>query len=695
MPNFPRLIGHNYLGPGNPLDAGEPIDSADRVAKIHDEDYGIIEYLQHSASEHFSAVQEADNKAVDNFLKAYSEDNNLWNLVGAAGLNAKAAVEGAIGSIIYPKRMGGTPERRGHKRTNEELLETPRRVVERPHRRLGVTPAPETESSGRVKVIGNRFQKGNLKRAELRLAELEQLPRSAINDKKRMEQVEKVEKLRNEMSQWQRVLHQDREIGDLLQSEQSEIGDDPMGGAGPSQVQAPPEERMDENDAAEMFEPEPNVVVSPTVNEIVLSGPETDMFEPDLLSLGLIGEEAEMAGVSQVLRSNEPVVSGNTVTFSGSRLLYSWGYNFGVQDLEDNNDTATPKTVKQKWLQTPMAYIPVDWVPFYMAPGEYDDLPKQSRIKKVSCKVIPWGSRTSFTTASETSKPATAQHIVTGISGIGLNNEMSWTNRDVTNIDSMVVAASANTNYTTLVKKFWGSKNDFTEIPTCFGAIRGLDTYGGPVVDPQVTSPAADSHGFCFLDRYVNRFDMAYQKGKPCINYEYEPRDGMLKHKNPALQVHRTANGNKIMGSDLQPTSFKSEVNFAKDTTNAQLTQAGIAIDAIIADSSLQYNSCVEKSVAKVNYSMHHPKPQPQLHVGILPVFANTPTSSGIICAAAYWQVDYECVVEMNFGTFVPLANLTRPSIDADRYYISAYLSSSLPLDGSVNGYIPTKQLYA
>ena len=35
MPEL-TLIGYKYLGPGNKLDKGEPVNRADRIAQIHD-----------------------------------------------------------------------------------------------------------------------------------------------------------------------------------------------------------------------------------------------------------------------------------------------------------------------------------------------------------------------------------------------------------------------------------------------------------------------------------------------------------------------------------------------------------------------------------------------------------------------------------------------------------------------------------
>lgn len=722
MPNFPRLINHNYLGPGNPLENGEPVDSADRVAQKHDTRYSEIIESGVSGSDFFEAIRAADTESGQEFLDTYKQDGNLWNLAGAVGLNLKSAVEGSLGKVIYPKSsaMGGTPDRPRKRPASPGENDTPRRPVppERIHRRLNVTPAPANQSSGRLHRIGGQFQSGNLARAQERMERLLAAPNSAKNERLIREQQEKLDRLYAEREQWQRVKQADKEVRQMLagnavspEAEANVLGPDDKGGAGPgSKDQSVLDDpiQIQRNEAYEEMvnyqENRPNILdiaMQEIGNDIGFDDLDmaVDITEADgIFSTGNSEETDEMAGVSQIIRSKPPQLDGNKVIFSGSRLMYSWGYNFGVQDLTDPNDTTNPPTVKQKWLQTPMAYIPVDWVPFYMSKSEFDDLPLQSRIIKVNAKVTPWGSRTSFTTASDTTKPATAQHIVTGICGIGLNTEMSWANRDVTNDDSMTISSSTKFMDTTLIEKFWGKANDFSVIPTCFGAVRSIDSYGGPVVDPQLSLivPPSDTQGFCFLDRHVNRFDMAYQKGKPIINYEYVPKDGLLKRKNPMICRHRTQAGQEIYTADTySDISSKYGARTAQDSTTGQLTATSYSMQNVFDTASkLQYNQIVEKGHLTLSKQLSQGlKPQPQIHCGILPVFANTPTSTGIICAAAFWQIDYECVVELNFGSFLPLQNLLSPSIE--NRYVSDALDDANNLQGSHNGYCIVQKAYS
>ena len=93
MPNL-TLPGFNYLGPGNPLDNGEPTNNADRIARDHD-----IEYSTATSPED---IRRSDRKAIIRFLG----DRDLFGpsiggTIGAIGIGAKYALESVTG-VLYP-----------------------------------------------------------------------------------------------------------------------------------------------------------------------------------------------------------------------------------------------------------------------------------------------------------------------------------------------------------------------------------------------------------------------------------------------------------------------------------------------------------------------------------------------------------------------------------------------------------------
>lgn len=89
--NFP---GHNYLGPGNPVVNGQPVDSDDYIAQIHD--------LEYDSAENPSDIRSADRKAIWNFTKDAFVNHNWHSVVGATGLATKYLVESVVG-VQYPR----------------------------------------------------------------------------------------------------------------------------------------------------------------------------------------------------------------------------------------------------------------------------------------------------------------------------------------------------------------------------------------------------------------------------------------------------------------------------------------------------------------------------------------------------------------------------------------------------------------
>lgn len=88
--NFP---GHNYLGPGNPIHNGVPVDEDDRIAQRHD-----IAYENATSSEH---IRTADRQAIVVFTKDYLFTGNYHSAIGSAGLSLKYLAESIFG-VQYP-----------------------------------------------------------------------------------------------------------------------------------------------------------------------------------------------------------------------------------------------------------------------------------------------------------------------------------------------------------------------------------------------------------------------------------------------------------------------------------------------------------------------------------------------------------------------------------------------------------------
>lgn len=96
MPQF-TYPGHKYLGPGNPLKSGEPVNEADATAERHDWEYEVASKREH--------IYSSDKRAASKFFNTYLLKGGLNNLAGWAGLTSKHIVESALGTVIYPRNL--------------------------------------------------------------------------------------------------------------------------------------------------------------------------------------------------------------------------------------------------------------------------------------------------------------------------------------------------------------------------------------------------------------------------------------------------------------------------------------------------------------------------------------------------------------------------------------------------------------
>lgn len=98
MPQL-TLIGHRYLGPGNPLDNGEPTNTADAIARQHDHEY------HHAVDK--QDIFESDRKAIAAFADDFARNKSIGGLIGAAGLSIKHGVEKLTDTVLYPRTFPG------------------------------------------------------------------------------------------------------------------------------------------------------------------------------------------------------------------------------------------------------------------------------------------------------------------------------------------------------------------------------------------------------------------------------------------------------------------------------------------------------------------------------------------------------------------------------------------------------------
>ncbi|KAH8032418.1 hypothetical protein HPB51_025149 [Rhipicephalus microplus] len=105
LSSMPLFQGHRYLGPGNPLRKGDPVDEDDGIAKSHDE-----AYEQATSQEDVFAPDQASAAL---FLNDFTRTGNWNSALGAVGLGTENIVEQyVLGRSLYG--MPGDRRKRAH-----------------------------------------------------------------------------------------------------------------------------------------------------------------------------------------------------------------------------------------------------------------------------------------------------------------------------------------------------------------------------------------------------------------------------------------------------------------------------------------------------------------------------------------------------------------------------------------------------
>lgn len=117
---MPQILfpGHRYLGPGNPIENGDPVDEDDRIAQRHD--------IAYEDARTRGDVRRADRVAIRDFSRDLVRTGNWHSAVGAAGLGIKYAAETLVG-VQYPRLNSGRGYYEGNLparvQSNKELFE--------------------------------------------------------------------------------------------------------------------------------------------------------------------------------------------------------------------------------------------------------------------------------------------------------------------------------------------------------------------------------------------------------------------------------------------------------------------------------------------------------------------------------------------------------------------------------------------
>jgi hypothetical protein len=259
------------------------------------------------------------------------------------------------------------------------------------------------------------------------------------------------------------------------------------------------------------------------------------------MEAGISGGGSAMQMACGRIGKNKPIRSknGEHVCFSGSRAMYTWGYNFSEQVNPFSAKRELSYNTPGSQLCKPIGHtLPWDIIGFYCTPAEWESLlwkTHKIEIESVEVSIIPIDKTVFFTTGSTDSKPVSTEHsaYIYKVDSLPPNCatlrcqpksgaiDLNWTT------DTLL----APTDYKRLRDRLWGPSTRAKTGHSCADGIkRELETLSCLLLDnPTVFS----DYGSFLLGEYQDVYPLeeVFQQAKmgiPFITKKYKPVCGLV-----------------------------------------------------------------------------------------------------------------------------------------------------------------------
>lgn len=357
------------------------------------------------------------------------------------------------------------------------------------------------------------------------------------------------------------------------------------------------------------------------------------------------------SGVMTTIVPNPRVKSGH-LTFH--KVWYKYTYGLANTVISAQADS---KVIRYS---TPYAYYPVDWIPYYMSPHEYSNLPFDSRIVNVKATITPIGTRTAFDHGTTLSGTATTEYVPIVKSVVGLNTQLYIENRSVTlkPTEPMMVEGFKEKTL----------QDHFTAMYDLIGAIevpRHLNWYANILYNTKSGNgfDGRDLQLQYHLDRVLTTHIINHKLGKPLIEYSYSPQNGYCKPtKRNFLISYNTGDG---FPSDIKSNEFawKKVLPTLLKLQNANDEKGIIGVSRVAGTSRTDFTNRMNhnyyQSVEGLPYidlksgSVGSYTPQPQVHIGLIATPALNPATeiNNFLNSSLYTVVKTECVVSFDLDS--------------------------------------------
>lgn len=387
---------------------------------------------------------------------------------------------------------------------------------------------------------------------------------------------------------------------------------------------------------------------------------------------GGAGSRMAAAGGNALVPFPRTSATGHSLlTYRKSRVMYSYAYT--NEGLAHNTEGTWKATMD--YFTTPLALIPVDYLPFYLTPSEYKIIPNNYYIKSVWCKVKVLGVRSSFDTGSTTSGVATAEYCPILLTSIGLNKRINMHNYayDCATTAPMKPVTLKEPNMKDFMLKLYTN-----HASTTMCVPRSLSWYA-TWYHNKITKPAANgtetyanfeafNAGVFHMDKYVNQYLLNSAIGEEIIDYKYHVKNGVLGQYKYS-HIPWSLQSKKFHG---KPVAYPRQYQYQYDENGKRYWQTNEAPTNLVTDFGGSYDRYLEGMPGTVATGVFGDQEiQPQVHVGMAAVPQLNPATeaTNYLNAAVYYHVDcgitleahdgFESLYTNNAKTFVPSSEMS------------------------------------
>lgn len=306
---------------------------------------------------------------------------------------------------------------------------------------------------------------------------------------------------------------------------------------------------------------------------------------------GAAGGGSAMAQPCGVIKKNPPSYSddGSTVTFSGSRQMYTWAFNYSEQKNpfaygKVNLAFNAPGTSVVK----PLGHtLPWDWNGFYCTPAEWESLnwgTHRIEVEEVGVRVTPIDKSVFFTTGSSQTNPVSTEHAAyvfkmeefpQGVPILAVQPKNEKSGIDWTGNDNL-----APLSYLRLRDRLWGPKVRGSTGFSCMdGVKRELEPILGMLLDDTSSYP---DYGSSTFGEFMEVYPITEAMGKPFIKKVYRPKNGLVY--DPQIRVIHTK-------FEADKSSMTSTPNYLPSPLESQLKEAALLLHKHPVSCMMVYNN--------------------------------------------------------------------------------------------------------